>query len=141
MPVYQTSWYPKPLSTFSDAFSLVKQILFSSTYFRTSLFSTEFRKSARARSQHSFSRSTNTFLRYQMDKVWRGKNSYLPKVMDCSKPKQDRTRSGRIMKARYPLPILLKSAKFEFGIEKKRIEQRWRPAKKRTHAKTMMIYI
>jgi hypothetical protein len=38
MPVYQTAWYPKQLPTFSDTLSLVKQTLFSASYFRTSLF-------------------------------------------------------------------------------------------------------
>jgi hypothetical protein len=61
MPVYQTAWYPKQLPTFSDALSLVKQTLFSASYFRTSRFSTEIQKPARSRSHYYFSRSSNTF--------------------------------------------------------------------------------
>jgi hypothetical protein len=69
MPVYQTAWYPKQLPTFSDALSLVKQTLFSASYFRTSRFSTEIQKPARSRSHYYFSRSSNTFWHYQTDKV------------------------------------------------------------------------
>ncbi len=69
MPVYQTAWYPKQLPTFSDALSLVKQTLFASRYFRTSLFSGDIRKTTRIRSAYRFSRSTNTFVHFQMDKV------------------------------------------------------------------------
>ena len=69
MPVYQTAWYPKQLPTFSDALGLVKQTLFSFGLFRTSFSTTDIQKPARMRSTYRFSRSTNTFLHFRMDKV------------------------------------------------------------------------
>ena len=61
LPVQQTAWYTKPLPTFSDALSLVKQTLFAQQHFQTSIFHYEIRKPAYAHSKYRFFRSTHAF--------------------------------------------------------------------------------
>ncbi len=62
LPIQQAAWYIKKLPTFSDALSIVKETLYSHTYFRTSQFYHEVRKTPRARPTYHLSRSTHTFV-------------------------------------------------------------------------------
>lgn len=55
LPAQQAAWYNKQLPTFSDALRIVKQILFSLPYFRTSQFYGEIRKVPRLRSHYRYS--------------------------------------------------------------------------------------
>lgn len=63
LPAQQAAWYNKQLPTFSDALRIVKQNLFSQSYFQTSQFYNETRNVPCLRSNYRFSRSTRTFLR------------------------------------------------------------------------------
>jgi DDE superfamily endonuclease len=61
LPVQQAAWYTKKLPTFSDAFSTVKQNLYSYLYFQTSPVRQDVRKTSPARSTYRYSRSTRAF--------------------------------------------------------------------------------
>lgn len=62
LPVQQTAWYLKPLPTFSDALSIVKQTLHAHRYFHTSQLHHEIRKVPRIHSNYRLSRSTHAFI-------------------------------------------------------------------------------
>jgi len=62
LPVQQTAWYIKPLPTFSDALSIVKQTLDAHRYFHPSQFHREIRKVPRIRSIYRLSRPTHAFI-------------------------------------------------------------------------------
>ena len=57
LPVQQTAWYPKKLSTFSDALALVKETLFMQHFFPISLFQTNIRKPQAFQVAYHFPRS------------------------------------------------------------------------------------
>jgi len=61
LPVQKTAWYTKKLPTFSDALTTVKQNLYSYLYFRTSLRTSDVRKSPPIRPTYHYSRTTRTF--------------------------------------------------------------------------------
>lgn len=62
LPIQQTAWYLKPLPTFSDALSLVKQTLCAHPHFLTSISHNQIRKTPPLPSNYRRSPPTHAFL-------------------------------------------------------------------------------